>query len=169
MAIQNIWINIKIYNILVLLYLITALTNIFSNDTREYVPKRERSKVYQSLRRIIYKCMVSIEDKISRIQIIMESKYTKVKSYKGSKRRSRRYVRIMAYTVVAMEAKATNKTNVIRFNTDSAPVGIDNQCTGCISHVAQDFIGQLQDSGKSIKGFGGTRTSNVKIGTLLWR
>ena len=33
----------------------------------------------------------------------------------------------------------------------------------------EDFIGQLHDSQKSIKGFGGTWTKDVKIGTLLWR
>ena len=65
-----------------------------------------------------------------------------------------------------MEAKANMKTNSVRFDTDSAPVGIDNRCTGCISHVAEDFVGQLRDSDKSIKGFGGSRTSQIKIGML---
>ena len=68
-----------------------------------------------------------------------------------------------------MEAKANMKTNSVRFDTDSSPVGIDNRCTGCISHVAEDFVGQLRDSDKSIKGFGGSRTSQIKIGTLSWK
>ena len=59
-------------------------------------------------------------------------------------------------------------TNNVRFDTDSAPVGIDNSCTACISHVAQDFIGPLKDSGRTIKGFAGSRTKEVKIGTLVW-
>ena len=70
---------------------------------------------------------------------------------------------------MALEVKANKRTNVVRFDTDSAPVGIDNRCTGCISHIAEDFVGQLRDSDKSIKGFGGSRAPNIKIGTLLWR
>ena len=73
------------------------------------------------------------------------------------------------YSIMAMEAKPNMKTNSVRFDTDSAPVGIDNRCTGCIFHVAEDFVGQLRDSDKSIKGFGGSRTSNIKIGTLSWK
>ena len=67
-----------------------------------------------------------------------------------------------------MQAQSTSHANSIRFDTDSAPMGIDNRCSGCISHVAEDFIGGLNDSNKTIKGFWGTRTSNIKIGTLRW-
>ena len=59
--------------------------------------------------------------------------------------------------------------NVTRFDTDSAPVGIDNRCTGCISHVSQDFIGPLRETNRPIKGFGGSRTEGVKVGTLAWK
>eukprot|EP00978_Attheya_sp_CCMP212_P030428 scaffold111925_cov48-Attheya_sp.AAC.1 len=41
--------------------------------------------------------------------------------------------------------------------------------TGCISHIAEDFIGELRDSGRVIKGFGGTKNTGIKIGTLLWK
>ena len=99
----------------------------------------------------------------------LTSSHKKKKQRHRCKYNSRRYVRIMACSVVALEVKANKRTNVIRFDTDSAPVGIDNRCTGCISHIAEDFVGQLRDSNKSIKGFGGSRTPNVKIGTLLWR
>ena len=86
-----------------------------------------------------------------------------------NKYRSKSYVKIFTWSVMAMETRARNRTNNVRFDTDSAPVGIDNRCTACISHIAEDFIGQLHDSQRSIKGFGGTRTNNVKIGTLVWR
>jgi hypothetical protein len=47
-------------------------------------------------------------------------------------------------------------------------VGIDNRCSGCISHVREDFIGLLQPTRRVIKGFGGSRMMNVSIGTLRW-
>ena len=71
---------------------------------------------------------------------------------------------------VSMQAK-TNAIhqNAVTFDTDSQEIGVDNRCTGCISHVAEDFIGPLQDCNRSIKGFGGTRTTNIKIDTLRWQ
>ena len=35
-------------------------------------------------------------------------------------------------------------------------------------HKVKEFIGELRDTSKTIKGFAGTRTSNVKVGTLSW-
>ena len=74
-----------------------------------------------------------------------------------------------ALSVMALQTNAGKYTNQVRFDTDSAPIGIDNRCSACISHVAQDFIGPLRDSGRTIKGFAGSRTKGVKVGTLVWK
>jgi hypothetical protein len=75
----------------------------------------------------------------------------------------------LAFATVAMQGTGGLKDNHTSFDTDSAPIGIDNRCTGCISHRIEDFEGPLQESNRAIKGFGGTRTTNVKIGTIVWR
>ncbi len=54
------------------------------------------------------------------------------------------------------------------FDTDSKPIGIDNRCTACISHDATDFVGDILPSNRWIKGFGGSKTTNVRTGTLRW-
>jgi hypothetical protein len=75
---------------------------------------------------------------------------------------------LLAFNAVAMQATTDlRKEHSVSFDTDSAQIGVDNRCTGCISHVASDFIGELQDSRRQIKGFGGTKTTGVKVGTLL--
>ena len=66
---------------------------------------------------------------------------------------------------MAMQAGTATYENVVHFDTYSARVGIDNRCTGCISHMAQDFVAPLRDSGRTIKGFGRTKTGNVGKGT----
>lgn len=72
-------------------------------------------------------------------------------------------------TVLAMQANATIACERrAQFDTDSDTIGIDNRCSGCISHVRDDFVGALQPSGRVVKGFAGTKTSNVQIGTLRW-
>ena len=71
-----------------------------------------------------------------------------------------------------MSAKTTNaprKDNSIRIDTDSAPIGIDNRCSLCISNVAEDFVGDLTDTNRKIKGFGGILSQKIKVGTILWR
>ena len=167
--VYKISIHIKVLIIMLFLYIINAFVFIFSNETNEYVPKRKRVKVYQSLKRKLNQCIKKIKEKIDQIQIQLTSAHKNKNRKRKCKYKSKRYVRIMSYGVMELEVKAIKRSNVVRFDTDSGPVGIYNRCTGCISHVAQDFIGQLRESGKSIKGFGGTRILNVKIGTILWR
>ncbi|KAI2512051.1 hypothetical protein MHU86_2339 [Fragilaria crotonensis] len=75
----------------------------------------------------------------------------------------------LALSVLAMNAKTAIATErVAHFDTDSEWVGVDNRCSGCISHVRSDFVSELKASNRVVKGFGGSRTTNVKIGTLRW-
>ena len=57
---------------------------------------------------------------------------------------------------------------VPQWDTDSVIIGIDNRCSGCMSHEAADFTGHLKDSKRVIQGFGGTRHYNINVGTLKW-
>ena len=71
---------------------------------------------------------------------------------------------------MAMQARSADATQrVIRFDTDSGPLGVDNRCSGCISSFVEDFEGPLYESGRIIKGFGGSRTHGVMTGTLAWK
>ena len=54
-------------------------------------------------------------------------------------------------------------------DTDSQSIGIDNRASACISHVASDFIGPLYHTNTKIIGYNGTKTGNLKIGTLRWK
>ena len=76
---------------------------------------------------------------------------------------------LLAMTVLAMQANATiTSGRETRFDTDSADIGIDNRCSACISHKASDFEGELLPCNRVVKGFGGSRTTNIKTGTLKW-
>lgn len=65
-----------------------------------------------------------------------------------------------------MHNKHLNSTS---FDTDSAPVGIDNWCSACMSHDIRDFEEPPIPTKRYIKGFGGARVDNVKMGTIKWR
>ena len=77
---------------------------------------------------------------------------------------------LCALSVLAMQANATiAKEREVRFDTDSANVGVDNRCSACISHEAADFVqGTLKPCNRVVKGFGGSRVTNVQTGTLEW-
>lgn len=75
----------------------------------------------------------------------------------------------LAMTVLAMQANATIATERrTQFDTDSETIGINNRCLGCISHVREDFVGELRPSNRVVKGFAGSKTTNVQVGTLRW-
>ena len=77
---------------------------------------------------------------------------------------------ILANVALACPAKqiSTHK-RIIKFDTDAKPIEVDNICSTCISPYIEDFIGPLEDTNKTIKGFAGARTNNPKIGTLRWQ
>jgi hypothetical protein len=86
------------------------------------------------------------------------------------KGRGNKYVAMLCFAAVAMQANSsTTHERMATFDTDSEPIGVDNRCTGCISHPIEDFEGTLVDSNRSIKGFGGNKTANVKIGMIAWK
>ena len=48
-------------------------------------------------------------------------------------------------------------------------MGIDNRCSGYMSNKSSDFDGKLRPVKQVIKGFGGSRTYNVIMGTIKWK
>lgn len=60
------------------------------------------------------------------------------------------------------------RENEVVFDTDSSPIGIDNRCTGCISHRIEDFVVPLVSTDRTIKGYGGMQMSGIQIGTIEW-
>ena len=73
---------------------------------------------------------------------------------------------------ISMNTKTTNTPrmdNIIRMDKDSVPIGIDNRCSLCISHVPEDFVGNLIPSNRKIKGFGVILSPRIQVGTLLWQ
>ena len=83
--------------------------------------------------------------------------------YKGSPKR-----RCMFCHSVAVYSSTLKAHRIIPFDTDSSHIRIDNRASGCFSHVSTDFVGPLRDSNRIVKGFGGSKTSSVKVGTLKW-
>jgi hypothetical protein len=80
------------------------------------------------------------------------------------------FISVLALQAVTVMSSKTGKHRIITtFDTDSEPIGVDNRCTtACISHVSTDFVGPLSDSGRTIRGFAGSRTTGIKTGTLRW-
>ena len=59
--------------------------------------------------------------------------------------------------------------NVFQIDTDSATIVIYNRCNLCISHILEYFVGELIESRRKIRGFGGVIQPKTKTGTLLWQ
>jgi hypothetical protein len=79
---------------------------------------------------------------------------------------------MMAFVAVAMQVNGMQSNcleTMVTFNADSVPVGVDNRCTGCVSNRIEDFEGPMVESNRATKGFGGSRTTGMMIGTLAWK
>ena len=70
---------------------------------------------------------------------------------------------IKYFPVMAMPTKTSTprNDNVFKMDTDSATIGIDNRCSLCISHIAEDFIGELRESRRKPEGL--EELSNPKL------
>ena len=152
-----------------------------SNDSM-YMPKSKRWNALRSMTRFIVATATNIA---ARGEKIVEA-WTKYKPGNRKLRRIRQYlarkeqrpkgssrkIATLAMTVIAMRSMTKqvdpNRQREIRIDTDSGPIGIDNRCSGCISHQIDDFVdGQVTKLNRAIKGFGGTM--NMSQGTLIWK
>lgn len=70
--------------------------------------------------------------------------------------------------IFAMTAQTKSIEECGPFDTDSELIGIDNRCSGCITHTRTDIPGEITECRRSIKGFGGERTYKVWTGTIHW-
>jgi hypothetical protein len=52
------------------------------------------------------------------------------------------------------------------FDTDGLDVGVNNQCSACISNVREHFIGKLNSTNQAIKGYSGSCVHNLLVGTM---
>ena len=121
-----------------------------------------------------YQKMVSFVDIIFTVLFHPASKMTLQKRHYKPKIKTKRrswkwkFRPIHAFTILSMSTTTRYHTN-LRVDTDSESIGIDNRATACISHRIDDFIGPLVDTDRVIVGYNGSRTTNIKKGTIRWK
>ena len=112
-----------------------------ANDSREYVPAKRRATtrmIANVVRSMTTKALTWVETKLAhsenartyrrRIAIAKRSNY----HHTLRKRRGNYLIKICALTAVSMQATRASE-RLVQFDTDSAPIGVDNRCTVCIS------------------------------------
>ena len=71
-------------------------------------------------------------------------------------------LRLYAMAVLAMASpNSLPRTEGAPYDSDSRLVGVDNRCSGCITHQRADIPGTLKECNRVIKGFGGTRQFSI--------
>ena len=138
----------------------------------EYQPKAKRDTMINRTKSKIQSAInilwTKIETTIVNLPTRRKPRHFGMLGHK-SPRYSPRPIQFMAIVAIAMSASNVieNRTNECNpFDTDSGPVGIDNKCSGCITHIRSDIPGEIRECNRAIKGFGGTRVSNVWMGTI---
>ena len=156
--------GIKLWKASILLLLFAHYLFMPNEDTH-YKRGADRS-VYGTITKLI-------NDSINKLDMwsshwCVKRKYDKP-PWAARRRRKRRFITMAA--IIAMSGTTDAQKSEAEcgpFDSDSAMVGIDNRCSGCITHVRTDIPGELTPCNRVIKGFGGTRTTNVWQGTIHW-
>jgi hypothetical protein len=68
--------------------------------------------------------------------------------------------------VASQSADGVHSEREVRFNMDSHSIGIDNRCSKCVSPGPLDFIGKVQNTNRTIVGFGALKVTGIKKGTI---
>ena len=137
-----------------------TIQNLWTYEYIPYIPRSHRHR-YLSLPRRLFTATSDVTKEA-------------IDTYRYARTRHRLYgteTDLFSLAVICLQSEVPmpNREHDALFDMDSAEIGIDNRCSGCISHVATDFVGQLHKSDKSIRGFGGTKTLKVMTGTLKWK
>ena len=153
-----------------------------ANKCASYVPTNKRGTTYALANKLtkwtktLVSNLITISESIRTKRIIRKNKSIagKIIGKRITHKRWKRKVHLWAYPVLALLANHKNTSSMsmqrkVTFDTDAEHIGIDNRCSACISHEISDFIGNVTESKRSIKGFGGSRVENIMKGTLLWK
>ena len=76
---------------------------------------------------------------------------------------------MMTFSAVKLQAKGMQPRyleTVVTFDINSAPIDVDNRCTGFISNQIKNFKGPMVKSDRNIEVFGVSRTTVMTLGTL---
>jgi len=170
---------VAMYIILVVICLI--LTDELIHPQCTYVPKSKRthfSKGVKSMIEFARSKLNLLEIQIGALKV-RRSTNLKIKRARRSARlkvndgKSRslgnKLVRCVVLTaIMALQAQAKPFETLVTFDADAKMVGIDDRASGCISHDETDFIGPLVDCNRVIKGYKGTKSYGLKMGTIRW-
>ena len=91
--------------------------------------------------------------------ILKRTPQAKKKYQRGNNKRN---IWMMDMTIVATKTKIKAKERIVRMDTESFEIGIDNRASYCISPIIGDFGGPMEECKKDIKGFLGTTTKTFK-------
>ena len=190
----NKWINVKqiSYKIMLLLYTYLILfiySTVYPSHRYsegepkrpEYIPKRLRNKGVKNcttlmITNITNTCMKYLQKTydimMDHMTLTHRRRIARKMANQRMKNQRTKLARVMLMPALAMSIRNNyeipREQKIIKMDTDSDPIGIDNRCSACISHKIEDFIGNPIESKRVIKGFGGAQVRNIMVGTIRW-
>lgn len=97
-----------------------------------YVPKSQRNLLSKAFRLLT--------------QPLRDKAYEIVDRYNWAVAKNRDWFFSFPATLIYETVQAPKKEREVVFDTDSETIGVDNRCSACISHKAEDFVSELKRS-----------------------
>ena len=142
------------------------LVSYYVQNDSTYTPKSKKNRVWIWMKKHIGIIVLKVYAVILNIETYMKIERKRNCEKRRNTIRRKKILMSIACTATAMKAELDKRLNVVPFDSDSAPVGVDNRCSACISYIPEDFTGDLEDSDRTVKGFAGSKTTGIKVGTL---
>ena len=171
---SRIW-NVILYHILGFI-LMTIYPNLIAckgkTEAQSYTPKSKRKRLKPKTMAMI--TLQRVREQLCKVTTMTTPNPAKLTKYAAKLiefRNMGRETWTCCMEIISMQAKSPypKGARITNFDTDSSNIGVDNRCSGCISHRIDDFEGTMTETTKSIRGFAGSRVHNVKMGTIRWR
>ena len=171
---SRIW-NVIFYHILSFI-LMTIYPNLIASNgktkAQSYTPKSKRKRLSPITMAGI--TLQRVKDQLCEVITMTTRNPAKVIKYTAKLTKYMNMGRetwLCCMEIISMQAKSSypKGARITNFDTDSSNIGVDNRCSGCISHRIDDFEGTMTETTKSIRGFAGSRVHNVKMGTIRCR
>ena len=171
---SRIW-NVILYHILGFI-LMTIYPNLIAckgkTEAQSYTPKSKRKRLKPKTMAMI--TLQRVREQLCKVTTMTTPNPAKLIKYTTKLiefRNMGRETWTCCMEIISMQAKSPypKGARITNFDTDSSNIGVDNRCSGCISHRIDDFEGTMTETTKSIRGFAGSRVHNVKMGTIRWR
>jgi len=142
--------------------------NLHDNPRQSKMVRRVLAKLCYHGDQFLSFLLRCLEHPLSKPMVKFKKVRKTVKSYRYKASRHRHFAMVKALFIVA-SASARQGLNHMHFDSESAPIRVDNCCSRCITNDVLDMVpSSIKSTSKVVRGFKGEECAATCRGTIRW-